>query len=151
MDTNGNAWLLEINPRWSASMELHEAISGYSWMREHLRAITGDRTPVKTSEPVYSTGKLFGKAIVYAPRNLETTETSLQKLWDLRWLGTVSELEEQSTDGPFRFRVADIPKDTHFPEGVPVLTVYSTGANHSELIGELTRGREEVLKILESR
>jgi predicted ATP-grasp superfamily ATP-dependent carboligase len=63
--------LLEVNPRYCASMELVERASGASLFALHLAACDG-RLPAR---PALAPGA-FGKAIVYAPRALETPDTT---------------------------------------------------------------------------
>ena len=39
---DGNPWPVEINPRYTASLEIHELASGRSLLAEHRRACEGD-------------------------------------------------------------------------------------------------------------
>jgi predicted ATP-grasp superfamily ATP-dependent carboligase len=148
LDSDGRLWLLEINPRWSASMELHETLQGFSWMRKHLEIL---RSPSEfiaddSDRCTVSDGQI-AKWIVYAPRDMNLSDDQIGRLWESRWDGTLSELEV----GPFR--MADIPESMpgglSIPQGMPIATVlcWSGQFNDSEaaLLGKIQHARSVVL------
>jgi predicted ATP-grasp superfamily ATP-dependent carboligase len=67
----GIPWPVEINPRYTASVEIHELFLGRSLLCDHRRACEGtsdesDRAEIAAGPP----RPVFGKLIVYAPRPL---------------------------------------------------------------------------------
>lgn len=148
LDFDGKLWLLEINPRWSASMELHETLQGFSWMKKHLEIL---RSPEEvfvhdTDQRRVSDGQI-AKGIIYAPRDLNLSDDQIARLWQARWEGTLAELEQAP------FRVADIPQPVldglAIPEGMPIATVlcWSRQSEASEpvLLGKIQHARHVVL------
>ena len=67
-----NLWLLEINPRISASFELVELLSGVNIFSLHLSAISGHLPPEREN---LLDGPFRGKGIIYAPKNLTAPDT----------------------------------------------------------------------------
>jgi predicted ATP-grasp superfamily ATP-dependent carboligase len=72
-DQRGDWWLLEVNPRWCASMELIDLSYGKTsrWIECQRRVCQADPLGDTLSS---ATGKLFAKRIVYAKRNLEVLD-----------------------------------------------------------------------------
>lgn len=68
-------WPVEINPRYTASVEIHELDSGRSLFVEHKRACEGivDEDKTRRASPGPKQG-CFGKLIVYAPRRFVAPE-----------------------------------------------------------------------------
>jgi predicted ATP-grasp superfamily ATP-dependent carboligase len=160
LDPMGHPWLLEINPRWSASMELHEIGQGVSWMLEHLRVIQGGQIQPELElvagdwiRPQVACGRSLGKGILYAPSDIHAEATQLDRLWQSRWQGTLGELDR------FAFRMADIPQipvtygfdaKVAFAAGMPIATVLCTGGDPQQAIHKLQQAKQcvwEWLKI----
>ncbi len=96
----GVAWPVEINPRYTASIEIHELFRGQSLLDDHVRACEGialehdcPAVPAEPSRPV------FGKLIIYAPRQFIVPEclrlraedrdpVALGSIADVPWPGT---------------------------------------------------------------
>ncbi len=79
-DAEGTLWLLELNPRWTAGMEvLHHTASSadHSPVAQHLRACGCDVDLPKTHKTATA---LFAKAILYADRRLEFTHADCAKM-----------------------------------------------------------------------
>ncbi len=100
-------WVIEVNPRYTASVEVLEWALGRSLMVEHLQAF-GIESVDRTSEGV----GFAAKAIIYARAPL---------VWSAEWAGPQVD--------PMSFpEVADIPRPgTRFAPGDPILTVFSNG------------------------
>lgn len=154
IDSQDRLWLLEINPRWSASMELHETLQGVSWMKEHLRIVIGqgnDQPLPKVPEGLVmddkGTHKQMAKGIVYAPRDIRASSSQVDRLWQARWHGSLEELEKHA------FRVADIPQRVPagvcFDKGIPIATVLCVGDSTEWLIAKIQHARKKVLDWLE--
>ena len=104
---DGVPLLIEINPRWTASMELVERVSGTSVFAAHARACTASsvsQAPVQTSSAAASAGK----AVVYATSDVLVGDTR-------PWLANPT--------------VRDVPRPgLRIAVGQPVCTVFATGA-----------------------
>lgn len=148
LDSDGRLWLLEINPRWSASMELHETLQGFSWMKKHLEILrsTNELIAEDSDRCRVSDGQI-AKGIIYAPRDLNLSDDQIGRLWESRWDGTLGELEVCP------FRMADIPEPMPgglaISQGMPIATVlcWSGQFNDSEatLLGKIQHARSVVL------
>ena len=94
---------LEVNPRWSASMELVERATGGSIFGVHLAACTTGTLPIAAP----AAARIHGKAIVFARRTVTIGDTTL-------WL-----------DDP---DVRDVPHSgERISAGRPVCTVFASG------------------------
>ena len=115
----GTAWPIELNPRYSASVEVLEWSLGRSLLAEHLRA-AGSEVPTQGREVVPA--RFAAKAVVFAGRTF---------CWP-----------SDEPVGPFdpaRFpEVADVPRSgTEFRPGDPVLTAFARGDSPTECRREL--------------
>lgn len=91
-DTDSELWLLEMNPRWAAGMEVL-LDAGINLVPAHLNAFYGDRyskalvnsrdgQAVPSGKIVSSAPRqYFAKAIVYADNDLELSYTDLNRLY----------------------------------------------------------------------
>ena len=112
-------WVVEINPRYTASVEVLELSLGRSLLAEHLSACLGS---LETSpQPTRSVGRqhpprVVGKAILYATRSLVAPEIEVQEFRDR---------------SPFAIpSLADVPcPGTHIAEGEPVMTVFASAGD----------------------
>jgi predicted ATP-grasp superfamily ATP-dependent carboligase len=103
-------WPIEVNPRYTASVEVLEWATGRSPLLEHLRAF-GRASPIRSS---ITPRNYVGKAILYADRSFRWSSTGVVPL-----------------AVPWEFpQVADIPRPgTDFRPGAPVLTVFARGGS----------------------
>ena len=147
IDPQGQLWLLEINPRWSASMELHEILQGFSWITEHVRILCNGASkgvPRKGS----SAGQQVAKGILYAPHGMHLSVAQVDRLWGSGWhsSGWHSTLRELETA---EFRLADIPQSdpegVDFAEGMPIVTVLVAGGKNADLLEKIRQARSTVL------
>ncbi len=117
---DGVPFPIEVNPRWSASMELVERATGACLFDLHLRACHG-RLPARPSRP--ASKRVLGKAVVFATRTVTMGDTG-------PWL-----------DRP---ALADIPRPgERIARGRPICTVLAEGASgqacHRRLLSEAGR------------
>lgn len=118
-------WIIEVNPRYTASMELMEMAFKVSLLKLHVNACSG-KLPVRS----FSSGekiageKFWGKKIVYAPRDAEVaTFNSAAGEWAnmMRSMG-----------------VRDIPfPGERIGKGSPVATAIASGKTRSECVAKL--------------
>ena len=122
---DGELHVLEVNPRYTASMELIERAHGVSIFDVHVRACGGE---LPVLDPAPSLVETFGKAILYARRDVTVGDTR-------GWLE--------------RDDVRDVPfPGESIAEGVPVCTVFARGpdpaACHARLIAKALALEEEI-------
>jgi predicted ATP-grasp superfamily ATP-dependent carboligase len=123
---DGVAMPIEINPRWSASMELVERTYGVSVFGVHAIACAAGELPVFDLTRAHTNTAVTGKAIVFARHDVTCGDT-------VAWLG-------DST-------VRDVPHPgEHIPAGRPVCTIFATGADadacYQGLIARANRAHE---------
>ena len=142
IDPNGQLWLLEINPRWSASMELHELLQGYSWITEHVRILC-EGASKRVPSPRSPAGQQIAKGIVYAPHEMHLSVAQVDRLGRSGWHGTLRELATAE------FCLADIPQSdplgVDFAEGMPIVTVLVAGEKNADLPEKIRQARSTVL------
>jgi predicted ATP-grasp superfamily ATP-dependent carboligase len=101
-------YLLEVNPRWTGSLELFERLYGLNMFQLHVEACQG-RLP--ESLPVFPVQRVVGKGILYAREDIT--------------LGDTSGWEDKG--------MADIPYSGEtIPAGAPICTVLSDGTDMNE-------------------
>jgi len=74
-DGSPRVFLVEVNPRYTASMELVERAYGLNVFSLHLEAMAGRLPVFSLAEHVRSQGLYFGKGIVYARRAVTVPDT----------------------------------------------------------------------------
>jgi predicted ATP-grasp superfamily ATP-dependent carboligase len=102
---DGEVYILELNPRYSASMELIERRLGLSLFEVHVAGCRGELPRLPRPRDGAPT---LGKAVLWAPRPLRMGDTRA-------WLSS-----DDVRDVPF-------PGET-IPKGHPVCTVFARGA-----------------------
>jgi predicted ATP-grasp superfamily ATP-dependent carboligase len=121
----GVPWPIEVNPRFSASMELLERGAKLSLFMLHADACAG-RLPGRITP---SFDRVHGKAIVFARRDVTPSATS-------RWL-------EDSA-------MADIPRPgERIALGRPICTVFASGRDPESCIRALAAKADSVYRVVE--
>jgi predicted ATP-grasp superfamily ATP-dependent carboligase len=104
---DGVPWPIEVNPRYSASMELLERAGDMSLFTLHADAC-GGRLP---AAPAAAPRRVHGKAIVFARRGITAGDTR-------GWLRDVT--------------IADVPQPgERIPRGRPICTVFASAPSES--------------------
>lgn len=126
----GVFWPVEINPRYTASVEVLEYAAGWAALAQHAHAFTQDTLPPPL--PSAMPARYVGKAILFARADLMFPQ---EGPW-LDELRSPSPLEE-----PPAF--ADIPAAGQpIPAGKPILTFFVRGGSVEECAEELRRRAE---------
>lgn len=117
LDDRRELHLIEVNPRPTASMELHERAAGVSLLRVHLAAcgFVAPRPP----DRIPNTSTIWSKAIAFAGRRRDTFAPSTDALEEpaAAW---------SAADG--MPAIADIPcSGQPLPAGGPLVTVFARG------------------------
>jgi predicted ATP-grasp superfamily ATP-dependent carboligase len=122
----GVPYPIEVNPRYSASMELLERVHGLSMFELHLQACTGTLPPEVEVHP-----GIEGKAIVFARRDVILGNTE-------GWVGRQS--------------FADVPHSGEcIPGGRPICTVFARGSDQATCLRRLARQARVVYRRVRAR
>lgn len=106
-------WVIEVNPRYTASVEVLEQALGWSIMADHIRAFEGPGSKLIVSRPSEVSTRLVGKAILFARRK-----------------GRLDEPIPIESDDKGVPLIADIPRPgTDFEVGHPLMTVFGRGGS----------------------
>jgi len=113
----GDPWPVEINPRYPASLEIHELASRRALLADHRRACEGHaaphESPGRTDLPQ---PRVVAKLILHATRTLVVPE--------------IAAGEDDSHDLFAVRSIADVPwPGTSFEPGDPVMTLLASGEN----------------------
>lgn len=133
---DGDLYLLEINPRFTASMELWEQFTTRSLVAEHLNCFqpTPPTHHIPPATPI-PPNQFRAKWVVYANRPVRWTDHPQQSL-DL--------------NSPAQLRVADIPpRGTFFEPGQPICMIYATANSEQSCIDKLDRQERQLLDWLD--
>jgi predicted ATP-grasp superfamily ATP-dependent carboligase len=129
MINNAGVWVLEVNPRYTSSIEIVERITGCEMLQSHVIACSEGILP---GVPVPRDSQHVGKAILFARQPVKVSKefsawACHQSCGD-RWPG-----------------LADIPaQGTRISAGQPVLTVFAAGSDERESEAQLRKRLSEV-------
>lgn len=129
IDAAGTPWVVEVNPRPTASMELLERATGASIAAAHVSACEERVPPAVTAAG--AADLRHAKAVVYAPREWFVTEAAVARLhaWRRRW--------SAAADRP---AIADIPRPGGLiSAGGPVCTVFAAAPSAAAAVAALRR------------
>jgi predicted ATP-grasp superfamily ATP-dependent carboligase len=114
---NDTVWPIEVNPRYTASIEIIERGTGIRSIALHAAACRDSALP----SPRATTKSIHGKAIVYADRELTIRES-------------FALLVEQTSAGQEWPVLGDIPAvGTTIADRHPIVTVFAAGASTAEV------------------
>lgn len=122
-------WAIEVNPRYTASVEVLERVYSMNAIAIHLAACRDGHLPVATATVPR---RCWGKAVVYANCSRQVTAEMLARLRELN----------SSAQWP---AVADLPRvGTLIERDHPAVTVFADGADQATVATELARRTAEV-------
>jgi predicted ATP-grasp superfamily ATP-dependent carboligase len=110
------AWVLEVNPRYTASTEVVERYSGMNAIEKHAAACRGRALDELGGDTTREKAKACGKAILYARQDLVVSEPFAE--WSLA----------ESTREPWTALGDVSPAGTPIEAGRPILTVFADGS-----------------------
>jgi uncharacterized protein len=119
-------WSVEVNPRYTASVEVIELSTGRALLRNHQEACEGTMLSIDRPTPA-SAPRFVAKEILFAEGD-----------------GVFDVPEgDVPVPGPFVVpTIADVPaRGTRFLPGEPILTVFAEAASRSECLGKLAETR----------
>src|SRR5207249_12217603 len=121
--------VVEVNPRYSASMELVERSTGVAMFGLHLAACRGGLPEAALTDAALhgaGTSAVHGKAIVYAPRSVTVTASPI---WTERG-------------------VRDVPHPGDvIAKGHPICTVLADGPTRARCLARLRAAEENIVAI----
>ena len=125
-------WLVELNPRYTASVEVLERALGRALLADHVAACQSRSATVR-EQPILN--RIIGKLIVYATSDL--TAPPLESLF---------EPDGHTPESPL---IADIPAPgSCIATGWPICTVFAEARSVPECITRLATRRQSVLKLM---
>jgi uncharacterized protein len=127
----GEPWPVEVNPRYTASVEIYELAAGRSLLHEHRRACEGQSKSAQAPLwPSSARQPVIAKLIVYAPRALVVPDFAFG--------------EHRALD-PFALQpLADVPwPGTRFAPGDPVMTLFASGQDMADCRSRLDELEQE--------
>ena len=128
LDHEGELTLLEINPRWSASMDILDLCLDLRLVKMHYACISAKMSQAKferfsthaSKRAKTPTKARLYKSIVYARAPFTVSQTQSDTWWLNRWQGDLNSVKN-------RIQFADIPcAGADIGNGHPILTVMST-------------------------
>ena len=128
LEHNDELSLLEINPRWSASMDILDVCLDLRLVETQYACICATMSQAGFDELAtkacvrakQSNDAILGKLIVYARAPFTVSQTQSDAWWLNRWEGDLSSVRNGN-------RFADIPcAGTDIDEGDPILTIMTT-------------------------
>jgi predicted ATP-grasp superfamily ATP-dependent carboligase len=132
LDHRGDLHVLEINPRYTASIELHERAAGIQAIAMHIAACRGRSIAIAQAEP----NEVHGKAIIYASAPGDVSRAFV----------THCQAANASSDWPL---YADVPRPgTPLQASFPVVTVFASGGCAEEVRSTLRQRAAETLRRL---
>ena len=117
-------FVIDINPRPTATLELYEHLTADGWIKQHIQACRGE-LPVMSS---IGSAMLHGQQILYAPKTIEIPADMAWPLW--------------AKDRPLA--------GTRIEQGQPICSLYAQAATSEEVKAALLRYRDEILHTLGS-
>jgi len=125
-------WPIEVNPRYTASIEVIELATGRALLRDHALACTDGRLP---EGPLPAASRIVGKRILYATRRLVTPPIAVP---------------DWSADDPFAISsIADVPwPGTTIDVLEPIMTVFATATTAETCAARLDRIEAEWMERL---
>ena len=126
-------WPVEVNPRYTASVEILERALSFAGIAAHVTACRAEKLP---EIPPVRSDVVCGKAIVYATRQFTVSSTDARTLLD-------------SNDANSAPRIADLPKPgTTIRTGQPVVSVFADGGCMAEVKDRLRERGMQVSALL---
>ncbi len=143
---HGALTLLEINPRWSASMDILDVCLDLRLVEMHYESICKILCRAAYEQFALNACKraresiesMIGKLVVYAPNAFTVSQAQSDYWWANRWECDVNTTRNRS-------QFADIPvAGTNVEIGNPILTVLTSGRSHESILRELQTAKSVV-------
>jgi predicted ATP-grasp superfamily ATP-dependent carboligase len=134
LDDDQHVWTVEVNPRFTASVEIIERATGISALGAHVAACRG--TAIRNPASAFLNQTTHGKAILFAKRDVVINQSFAESTLH----------EALRTPWP---TLADVPSaGTPIEFGRPVLTIFADGSDEQEVERRLRDRVVELERIL---
>ncbi len=134
VDGRGEIWPVEVNPRYTASVEILERGLGVAALGWHVAACRDQRI----AADVPAADGWHGKAIVYAPCDLRVGEEFVAAF-------------DRANEGRAWPVVADLPAPgTTIRRGQPIVTVFAAADNQAEVEQQLQEREQKLVEIAQT-
>jgi predicted ATP-grasp superfamily ATP-dependent carboligase len=131
---DNTVWPIEVNPRYTASVEVIERITGIAAIDLHVRACRDGELPEVRANP--GDDQCAGKAILFARHDFVISPALIDHIIQLN----------HNNIWPV---VADIPSaGTPIPQGAPILTVFATATDAATAQKQLQHTARELESLL---
>jgi len=140
IDDGQDIWPVEVNPRYTASVEILERALSFSAVGRHVRACVDGHLPCAASEAAATrpAQAWHAKRVVYASRAGVVEAKTAELL-----------LSMATAEGAGIPSIADIPiAGAKLLPGNPVLTVFGQGASRAAALAEIDRASASLADIL---
>ena len=143
---HGSLTLLEINPRWSASMDILDVCLDLGLVEMHFDCVCKNLSQAAFEQVRMKACKraresiesMMGKLVVYAPNAFTVSQAQSDHWWANRW-----ECDVKSRRNRCQF--ADIPlAGTEVAIGDPILTVLNSGSSRESILCNLQKAKSAV-------
>jgi predicted ATP-grasp superfamily ATP-dependent carboligase len=126
--SKGQIWPIEVNPRYTASMELLELALGISLIGVHVNACYGRQFPWTPAPRMDH--RVVGKSILFAPHDLQLN----------------TQFGDLATCNRSHVKLADVPEPGGIVRrGRPILTVIVTADSRDQVVNGLRVSSAELL------
>ena len=133
-----DACAIEVNPRWSASMELVEHAYGLSVFGAHAAACADGVLPAFDLTAARRGARAVGKAVIFARQDVVVGDTN-------PWLGSSARPARSSGPAPPALEIRDVPRPgERIATGRPVCTVLASGSDSAACHAALVQGAARV-------
>lgn len=120
---DGEVYVTEVNPRYTASMEIVETAYGLPLFHLHLRSVLHSELPEFDLEKELRPGRFVGKSYLFAERDVTIPDTT-------DWMAS---------------GIRDVPENgEEIRRGGPVCTLLVDGATREETLAELMRHAQAI-------
>lgn len=139
IDPDDGAWIVEVNPRFTASMELHERTSGESIAASHLAAC-GCGRPSAAEANRQALGGVWAKGVLHSPHAIDVTPAAVEQ-----WQARATAWDHAPGEPP---PLADIPSPGQtVPGGAPLLTIFARGRTPDAAVADVAARAAAILAI----
>lgn len=136
----GRPWVVEINPRYPASVEVLELATGVLTMPLHRMAFNPESEPAARKNVAWP---FAGKAVLYAPRRL------VVPAYDLQYVGDMLGSEVRAATHLAGVHFADIPAPGEVIEpGWPILTILAEATDADRCLADLRQRADRIQRLL---
>lgn len=138
LDPDGTAWVVEVNPRYTASMELHERASGESIAAAHLAAC-GFGRPLTAQGSGGGSGGIWAKGVLHAAHAIDITPAVIDRWHSLAAAWNPSDGAPLLADVP-------VPGQVVGP-AAPLLTVFAAGPTAEAAVADVAARAAAILDV----